>query len=88
MNERTMYFCSYCGMEFYNKKACLVHEEKHIEYNEQCSNETLSNELRNLANRACDYRVHGKVVGIPLYLFQDIMNEAAKRIADKEDNHE
>ena len=84
MNKCTIYYCDYCGKEFGCEADCLEHEKAHVAYYSHFSNKELSNVLENLSNHACEFHMFGEVAGMPLHSFENLMNEAAKRIKDLE----
>lgn len=80
MNKCTVYYCDYCGEKFDCEADCLEHEESHVTYYYYMSDKELSNVLEDLSNRACELHTFGRIAGMPLHSFENLMEEAAKRI--------
>lgn len=86
MNKKIVFTCEYCGLEFDNESDCEEHEETHIEDYSELSNKDIAKELERLSLIAYDYRIGHSVMGMPITNFEHLMDEAAKRVREVEDD--
>lgn len=87
MTKKIVFTCEYCGLEFDNESDCEEHEETHIEDYSELSNKDIAKELDRLSLIAYDYRIGYSVMGMPITNFEHLMDEAAKRVREVEDDH-
>lgn len=83
MNKKTMFFCEYCGRKFDNEADCEEHEETHIEDFSRKSNKEISDRLFLLYSFGGNYHIGNTVLGMPINSFENLMREAARRLADE-----
>lgn len=85
MNKKTCYECEFCGKSFDTEEECEEHEKSHeIDYSE-VSNAEIIEELNYLREFVYYYRIGNKVMGMPINSFKNLMDEAAKRVREVED---
>lgn len=86
MYKKTVFLCDYCGKEFSTMCDCRIHEKDHIEtffdFFEK-SNMKIAHELYGLYCSANRYQVGDSVMGMPVTNFENLMREAARRLADE-----
>ena len=87
MNKKMVFTCEYCGLEFDNEADCEEHEKTHIEDYSESSNKDIAKELDRLSLIAYDYRIGYSVMGMPITNFEHLMDEAAKRVREVEDDY-
>lgn len=87
MNKKMVFTCEYCGLEFDNEADCEEHEETHIEDYSELSNKDIAKKLDCLSLIAYNYRIGDSVMGMPITNFEHLMDEAAKRVREVEDDH-
>lgn len=84
--RKKTYVCKYCGKEFSTMCDCRIHEKDHIEtffdFFEK-SNMKIAHELYGLYCSAYRYQVGDSVMGMPVTNFENLMREAARRLADE-----
>lgn len=84
--HKKTYVCKYCGKEFSTMCDCRIHEKDHIEtffdFFEK-SNMKIAHELYGLYCSANRYQVGDSVMGMPVTNFENLMREAARRLADE-----
>lgn len=84
--HKKTYVCKYCGKEFSTMCDCRIHEKDHIEtffdFFEK-SNMKIAHELYGLYCSAHQYQVGDSVMGMPVTNFENLMREAARRLADE-----
>ena len=85
MNKKMVFACEYCGLEFDNEADCEEHEKTHIEDYSESSNEDVTKELDRLSLIAYGYRIGNSVMGMPITEFENLMDEAAKRVREVKD---
>lgn len=83
MKKKTCYECEYCGLEFDNEADCEEHEKTHIEDYSLVSNKEIAEKLNYLDAVAYSYRFGNEVMGMPIESFENLMNEAARRLRDE-----
>lgn len=78
-----IYQCEFCSLTFESEADCKCHEKTHICNYKHASNKTIADALCALSNSAYGYRIDSTVMGIPISNFEDLLNEAAKRLKDE-----
>ena len=84
--HKDAYVCKYCGKEFRTMCDCRIHEKDHIEtFSDffEKSNIKIAYELYGLYCSANRYQVGDSVMGMPVTNFENLMREAARRLADE-----
>ena len=85
MNKKTCYECEFCGKSFDTEAECEEHEKKsHVRDYSEVSNAEITEELNYLREFAYYYRIGKKVMGMPINSFENLMDEAARRLSDEE----
>ena len=84
MRVEKKYFCEFCGSEFDTPDECKKHEnESHCPDLSTAENEKIAEELDYLSDCAYGYRIDDTVLGYPLQYFENLLNEAARRLRIK-----
>ena len=82
-SKRVVYECKYCGKDFAIWDECEEHEKSHLRDYHQADTNEIIRELKWLGDHAYGYHVGNMVVGIPASNFENLMDEAAKRLEGK-----
>lgn len=83
MNKKTCYECEFCRKSFDTEEECEEHEKSHIRDYSEASNAEIIEELNYLDSVAYSYRFGNKVMGMPIESFENLMDEAARRLSDE-----
>ena len=82
-SKRVVYECKYCGKDFAIWGECEEHEKSHLRDYRQADTNEIIRELKWLSDHAYGYHVGNLVGGIPVSNFENLMDEAAKRLEGK-----
>ena len=84
-SKRVVYECKYCGKDFAIWNECEEHEKSHLRDYRQADTNEIIRGLKWLSDHAYGYHVGNLVVGIPVSNFENLMDEAAKRLEESHD---
>ena len=76
------YECEFCGLAFGTEAECECHEKTHLCDYKHMSNKMIADALYNLSKCAYIYRMGSTVMGVPISNFQNLLDEAAKRLME------
>ena len=83
MNKKICYECEFCGESFDTEEECKKHEKSHVRDYSEVSNAEIADTLNYLREFAYYYRIGNKVMGMPINSFENLMDEAARRLSDE-----
>lgn len=79
-SKKITYTCKYCGKEYSDYEECREHEEGHISDYDDIDTKEIAQKLREVGKAAYGYHVGNMVMGMPVRNFENLMDEAAKRL--------
>lgn len=79
-SKKVMYECKYCGKEYSNYDECERHEKSHVLIFDNTNTKEIAQKLRELGESAYGYHIGNMVMGMPVRSFENLMDEAARRL--------
>lgn len=83
-SKKVIYECKYCGKEYSDYDECEDHEKTHISNFNDADTEEITQKLRELGESAYGYHIGNMVMGMPVRNFENLMNETARRLEEKD----
>ena len=81
-SKKITYTCKYCGKEYSDYEECREHEGAHISDYDDIDTKEIAQKLREVGKAAYCYHIGYMVLGMPARNFENLMDEAAKRLED------
>lgn len=78
--KKVIYECKYCGREYGDWEVCHRCEKSHIKKYSDADIEEVVSDLIRVGERAHEYHIGGQVLGMPVVSFENLINEAVKRL--------
>ena len=79
-SKKITYTCKYCGKEYSDYEECREHEDGHISDYSDIDTKEIAQKLREVGEAAYGYHIGDMVMGMPVRNFENLMDEAAKRL--------